>query len=110
MLIHARRAMQYVEGRSFNDFCSEPMLRDAVERVVQVVGEAASNVSQVFRKAHPEIPWRPIIATRHILVHEYGEVDPAKVWRVATIYVPELVVLLEPLIPPSPTDPEPETT
>lgn len=84
------------------------MLRDAVNRVVQVIGEAAAKVSKQFRDSHPEIPWRPIIAQRHILVHEYGRIDDDKIWRVATVYVPQLIALVEPLLPPAPPDPVPE--
>lgn len=108
MLIHARRAVSYADGRTFDEYRREDMLRDAVERVVQIIGEAASKVSRAFREAHPEIPWRPIIAQRHILVHEYGRIDDDRIWRVATVYAPQLIVLIEPLLPPPPPDPFPE--
>jgi uncharacterized protein with HEPN domain len=81
-----------------------PMMRDAVERAVLVIGEAARKVSREFQEAHPEVPWRPIVAQRHILVHEYGEIDHAKIWRVATVHVPELVRVIEPLVPRPPED------
>lgn len=66
------------------------MLRSAVERQIEIIGEAARRVSDDFRVAHPEIAWRPIIAQRHILAHEYGEIEDDLIWRVATIHVPEL--------------------
>jgi len=84
------------------------MLQDAVERRVEIIGEAARRLSDGFREKHPEIPWRPIIATRHILSHEYDVINDETIWRVATIHVPALVDLLKPLIPPIPPDPEPE--
>ncbi len=84
------------------------MLRAAVERTVQTIGEAASKVSRPFREAHPELPWSAIIAQRHILVHEYGVIHHDKIWRVAVVHIPALVTLLEPLIPPPPPDPLPE--
>lgn len=56
-------------------------------------------VSESFRAAHPEIPWRPIQAQRHRLAHEYGEIDDDIIWTVATRHVPALIVVLRPLIP-----------
>lgn len=108
MLEHARRAVTYTSGRTLEDYLANPMLRDAVERVIQITGEAASKLSRTFRDAHPDIPWRPIIAQRHILVHEYGGIHDDKIWRVATVHVPQLIRLIEPLIPPPPPDPSSE--
>lgn len=108
MLQHARRAVDYTTGRTLEEYLATPMLRDAVERVVLITGEAASKLSRKFRDAHPEISWRPIIAQRHILVHEYGDIHHDKIWRVATTHVPDLIRLIEPLIPSPPRDPLPE--
>ncbi len=110
MLEHARRACVYTRGKTFEDYLKDQMLRDAVERVISITGEAASKLSESLRKAHPDIPWRPIIAQRHMLVHEYGHIHDDKIWIVATVHVPELIRLIEPLIPPPPPDlfPEPD--
>jgi uncharacterized protein with HEPN domain len=70
-----------------------------VERRVEIIGEAARRVSCAFRDAHPEIPWRSVIGQRHALAHDYGEIDDQRVWRVATIHIPDLIPLLEPLVP-----------
>lgn len=78
------------------------MLRGAVERHVEIIGEAANRVSQTFREAHPEIPWREIIDQRHVLAHEYGEIKHELMWKVATVHVPELVGNIKSLISPSP--------
>jgi len=108
MLTYAKRASTFVYGQTLDDYRASELLRSAVERVVQLIGEAAAKVSKPFRDAHPEIPWRPIIAQRHILVHEYGRIEDDKIWRVATVYAPALIPLIEPLIPPLPPDPLPE--
>ena len=107
MLGSARIVAGYVAGRQFDDFLADQMLRDAVERRVEIVGEAARGVSRAFQDAHPEIPWRPIMAQRHILAHEYATVRQDLIWAVATRHIPELIRLLEPLIPPPPPDPSP---
>jgi len=78
----------------------------AVEREVEIIGEAARRVSEPFREAHPEIPWQTIIAQRNVLAHEYGEIRQDLMWRVATTRMGELILVLESLIPPLPPEPE----
>ena len=102
MLEHARGAAQAVGGRTFEEYANDENLRFAVERRIEIIGEAAGRVSDAFREAHPEIPWRKIIAQRNVLAHEYGEIEDEILWQVATVSLPELTVLLEPLVPPSP--------
>jgi len=99
MLRHARGAAQTVAGRTFEQYVTDENLRLAVERRIEIIGEAAGRVSPACREAHPEIPWRKIIAQRNILAHEYGEVEDEILWQVATVSVPELIALLEPLVP-----------
>lgn len=108
MLEHGRETLSFVEGRAYEDYLADAMVRRAVERTVQIIGEAAARLSRSFCDAHPEIPWRAIKAQRHILVHEYDEIDHEKIWRVATVHIPELVSFLEPLVPHPPPDPEPD--
>lgn len=108
MLRHAREVSGFVAGRSFQDFLTDTMLRRATERSVLVVGEAARHVSEEFRAATPAIPWLAIVTQRHRLVHEYGEIDPERIWRVAIEHVPRLVIQLEALLPEAPPDPAPE--
>ncbi len=102
MLHHARGVAQALQGRTLGDYLRDEELRLAVERRIEIIGEAARRVSQAFQSAHSEIPWRKIIAQRNVLAHEYGEVQDDLVWQVGTASVPELIVLLEPLVPPAP--------
>jgi len=100
MLQHARGVVRAVEGRTFDEYAADEDLRLAVERRVEIIGEAARRVSEVFREAHPEIPWRKIVAQRNVLVHEYGEIEDEIMWDVATVSIPELLRQIEPLVPP----------
>lgn len=102
MLNAATEIVQFVEGATYAEFQSNKMLRYAVERQVVVIGEAAKKVSNAFKNSHSEIPWTAIVGQRNILAHEYGEVLVERIWRVSTVFVPELVKLLTPLIPESP--------
>ena len=102
MLKAATEIVQFVEGVKYADFQSNKMLRYAVERQVLVIGEAAKKVSVVFKNSCPQIPWTAIVGQRNILAHEYGEVLIERIWRVSTVFVPELIELLTPLIPNPP--------
>ncbi len=89
-----------VSGMNFEMYAADRRTRRAVEREIEIIGEAARKVTLPFQEAHPEIPWRKIIAQRHILAHEYGEVQDELLWKVATVHIPELLALLQPLLPP----------
>lgn len=106
MLQAAEKARNYVQGRTFEDFKKEDLLQDAVERNIEIVGEAARKVSASFKEAHPEIPWRKIIAQRNVLVHEYEAIKEEEIWEVAAVHLPRLVHVLASLIPPLPPEVE----
>jgi uncharacterized protein with HEPN domain len=102
MLEAARKVRQFVGGKTFHDYSQDEVLQSAVERKLEIIGEAARGISQQFQQEHPEVPWRGIISQRHFLAHEYGEVRQEKLWRVATLRIGELIEQLEKLIPPLP--------
>jgi uncharacterized protein with HEPN domain len=99
MLLAARELRQFTDGVSFEKFNTDRLLQHAVVRLVEIIGEAARNVSPDFKRAHPEIPWSGIVGMRHRLIHEYFRVAPDKVWEVVHKDLPELVALIEPLVP-----------
>jgi uncharacterized protein with HEPN domain len=104
MLDAARTAVELVQGKTLEEYERMKPLRFAVERAIEIIGEAARNVSEAFRGEHPTIQWSAIVATRHILSHEYADIQHDKIWRIATIHVPVLILQLEPIIeahPPS---------
>ncbi|MFG0283040.1 MAG: DUF86 domain-containing protein [Phycisphaerales bacterium JB039] len=105
MARYGRIVLDLCKGRSRPD--TDLVFRLAVERALHNLCEAARKVSRAFEAEHPEINWKGIVAQRHVLVHEYGDLDYDKIWRVLTVHVPQLVIQLEPLVPPAPPDPEP---
>ena len=66
---------------------------------MMVIGEAVKRLSQDFRTRHPEIPWTLIAGMRDKLIHGYDIVDLDEVWKTADADVPDLLSLLEPLLP-----------
>lgn len=57
---------------------------------IQIIGEAASQLSLTFRKTHEQVPWPQIIKMRHVLVHDYLGIDLGEVWAVVERDVPAL--------------------
>lgn len=102
MLEAARWIIASTRGVSLTEYSSNRMLYLAVERSVQIIGEAANRVSPEFQQAHPEIPWRRIVSQRN--VHEYGDVEHALIWDLIQRHLPLLVEQLVSLIPPLPQE------
>ncbi len=100
MLVAARRARRFVEGVTQEEFASSEVLQTAVVPMVQIIGEAAANVSQDTRERHPHIPWRSIVGIRNIVVHRYWDIDLTTIWAVVTDHIPALIAAIEPRIPP----------
>lgn len=103
MLTAARAVVDFSQGRTLLEYQSDLLLRSAVEGQIEIIGEAARRISTAFRESHPEIPWRPIQAQRHVLAHDYGEIKHDRIWRVAEKHIPELIALLQPLLPEPPS-------
>jgi uncharacterized protein with HEPN domain len=102
MLDAARTVLRMTAGVSYDEYLQNRMMQLAVERGIEIIGEAARRVSDSFQTAHPEIPWRPIVAQRHVLAHDYGDIKHDRIWRVVTIHIPDLIKTLEPLVSPAP--------
>jgi uncharacterized protein with HEPN domain len=64
---------------------------DATLRNIELIGEAATHVPQVVRQAHPQVPWRMIIATRNRLIRAYLGIDNDTLWSVVVTDVPALL-------------------
>ena len=106
MLEAAERVQRFLENKTFEDFMLDDLLRAAVERNLEIVGEAARRVSEELKREHPEIPWRKIIAQRNVLIHEYDDIDYKEIWQVASFHLPRLLDQIKPLIPPLPPEVE----
>jgi len=74
MLDAAKAIKSFISGCSYQDYLKDRMLRGAVERHLEIIGEAAGRISREFRNEHPEIPWQRIIGLRNVLIHEYGDI------------------------------------
>jgi len=105
MVDAAKEAIGLLEGVQREHYEGNRILRLALERLVQNVGEAARRVSPPTRAAHPDIPWQRITGMRNILVHEYDHIDNPTVWDVLRQDLPVLIAELEPLVGDPPSSP-----
>ncbi|UCG42763.1 MAG: DUF86 domain-containing protein [candidate division WOR-3 bacterium] len=97
-----RAVSEFTADVDCSRFEQDRMLRSAVERQFLILGKAARQVSEAFRKAHPEVPWRGLVGLRNVLAHEYGEVLVERLWLFATQHVSELLTFLDKVVPADP--------
>jgi uncharacterized protein with HEPN domain len=95
MLDHALKAVDATRGRARRDLDKDDVLAAALERFLEVVGEAATKVSETTRREMGAVPWNEIIGMRNRLVHGYASVDRDIVWVAVTADLPALVAELE---------------
>ena len=82
-----------VKGRQA--FEHDELLQTWVVHHIQIIGEAATKLSENFRAAHADVPWAEIVAMRNILVHDYFRIDTEIVWQVVERDIPVLKRLLQ---------------
>ena len=98
MLDAARRALRFTQGRNRADLDTDELLGLAVVRLLEILGEAARQVTPATREAHPGIPWRQIAGTRDRLIHGYDNVDMDIVWTIVSEELAPLAEQLEDII------------
>ncbi len=79
-----------MKGVTYTQLDEDQLLQDAVVRRIEVVGEACRQISENFKKAHPEVPWQRVIGMRNRVTHEYFGIDLDRVWDIVTVDLPEL--------------------
>jgi uncharacterized protein with HEPN domain len=98
MLEAAEKCVALWRGKLYGDMLRDETAVLATIRLLEVVGEAAKNVSSEMRSRHPEISWREIAGTRDRLIHGYFDVDYEVIWSIITIDLPLLVQQLQQIL------------
>jgi uncharacterized protein with HEPN domain len=96
----AEKAVSYAAQRSREDLDTDELLRLALTKLVEIVGEAAKQISQHTRDEYPDVPWSAAARMRDRLVHHYFDINLDVLW--ATV-AQDLPALLEQL--PRPDEP-----
>ncbi len=82
-------------GRVRADLDSDRQFNLAMTRLMELVGEAASHISDEFRVQHPQVPWSQVVAFRNRLIHGYDRVDFDVLWEIIRHDLPALIRKLE---------------
>lgn len=100
MLQAAKEVVEMMEEHDLPSFLTNRMLQRAIERCVEIIGEAARRVTHEGQEETPDIPWRELIGQRNILAHEYGQIDHELLYKTVVDDIPELIRYLESSLPP----------
>lgn len=99
MLESAQAILQYLAGKTWDEFSKDALLQDAVVRRLEIIGEAAGRVSAETQQKHAHIPWTAIKGTRNRVIHGYDTVQLDIIWDIAQDDLPNLVNELKKIIP-----------
>lgn len=95
MLDAAREAVAFARGRTRGELAVDRQLTLAVVKALEIVGEAASQVTESTRGELPDVPWARVVAMRNRLVHAYFSINLDIVWRTVREDLPPLIDRLE---------------
>ena len=87
-MVMAADEIAAIVARGRASFDADVVLRRAMERCLEIMGEASKAVSSEFAAAHDEIPWSDMAKVRDRLSHHYHRVDPGQLWTIASVDVP----------------------
>ena len=87
----AKDALLFSQGRTRSDLDADRMLVLALVKAIEIVGEAATQLSNETRSTVPNLPWTDIIAMRHRLVHAYFDIDLDVLWQTVQQDLPVLL-------------------
>jgi len=104
MLDAAHDALSFVENRSRADLDSDRMLTLSLVKCIEIIGEAAAQVSIDWRAICSDIPWTDIVGMRNRLIHVYYDVNHDIVWQTIRQDLPNLIPKLEAILHPEPTE------
>lgn len=90
----ATKAISYSAGKNRHDLDEDELLRLALTKLVEIVGEAAKHVSPELRAAHPDVPWAAAARMRDRLIHHYFDINLDILWRTVSEDLPRLLAVL----------------
>lgn len=102
MLEAAEKALRLTRRKKRREYDSDEVLQLALARLIGIIGEAASRVTQQTRASYSKLPWNDIIGMRNRIVHDYYEVNLDVLWDTVRHELPQLIESLKQLLPSDP--------
>jgi len=87
-----------IEGKKMEELLADELLKRACARSLEIIGEAAKNISPVFQKKHTDIEWKKLAGLRDKIIHYYFGVNWDIVWDVIQNKLPLLKVKIESIL------------
>ena len=100
MFDSAREAVEFATGKSRKNLDDDRQLSLAIIKSIEIIGEAASKVSEARKAEDDSIPWKDIVGMRNRLSHGYFDVNLDVVWQTVKTDLPNLIKALKKIIPP----------
>lgn len=93
MIESAEAAIRFVRGLDEKAYFSDlhEITRAAVERKLEILGEAAGDVPDEVARLNPQIPWQALRRFRDVLAHRYFGIDDSVIWSTVSAELPPLV-------------------
>jgi len=90
---------EFIRGMNATSYADSALVRSAVERQFEIIGEALNKLSKVSPDLARQVPnLREIIGLRNVLSHGYASIDHARVWQIAVDLAPELNLVVSELL------------
>lgn len=94
----AKDLAEFLQDIAKEEFLRSKLVRAAVIRQLEIVGEATKRMTREFRDRHPSIPWQEMAGMRDRLIHGYDDLDLDRIWEAATVRLPPVCHYLEALV------------
>jgi uncharacterized protein with HEPN domain len=91
-------ALSFVKDMEYNVFLRDKKTIYAVNRALEIIGEATKNIPPSVKKRYPQIPWKKMAGMRDKVIHEYFGVDLKRVWSTVKKDIPDLKPLFEKIL------------
>lgn len=89
-ILTAIENVEKYQARGRDAFLLDELVQTWMVHHIEIIGESTGRMTESFRAAHPEVPWRSIVAMRNVLIHEYFGIDHDQVWAVVENDLPVL--------------------
>ncbi|MCK9522434.1 MAG: DUF86 domain-containing protein [Proteobacteria bacterium] len=99
MMDAGTEALRFMNGRTREDLDHDRQLEWALIKAIEIIGEAAGQVSDATKAELPNIPWRNIVGMRNRLVHAYFDVNLDILWKTVVEALPPIVAALKQILP-----------
>jgi uncharacterized protein with HEPN domain len=95
----ARKAISFTANRTRDELDTNEMLALSLIRLLEVIGEAANQVSLDLKERHPAIPWEKMVGMRNRLIHGYFDINLDILWDTVSKDLPPLIEQIQQIIP-----------